>query len=77
MNKTPRQAIISLNEKSLQNTEIFRRLFIAKSTISNTIKRYKELGNLSDRPGRGRKKIIRSLRSYLEKEVCSTPHTSK
>ena len=60
MNKTPRQAIISLHEKDLQNTEIFRRLFIAKSTIPDTIKRYKELGNLSDRPGRGRKKIIRS-----------------
>ena len=56
MNKTSRQAIISLHEKGLKNTEISRRLFIAKSTISDIIKRYKELANLSDRPGRGWKK---------------------
>ena len=60
MNKTPRQVIISLHEKGLKNTEISRRFFIAKSTILDTIKRYKELGNLSDRPRRGRKKIIKS-----------------
>ena len=43
--------------------------------ISDSIKRYKKLENLSNRPGRGQKNIIRSLKliKKVREKICRNP----
>lgn len=61
------EAIIALHQKGKKQKEIASALNIAQSTVSKTIKRYKELGTTEDRPRSGRpvtattKKNIKSV----------------
>lgn len=49
-----RNAIISLHQQNKRQVEIVRLLNIEKSVVSKTIKRFKELGHIKDRPQSGR-----------------------
>ena len=49
-----------------------------KQILSYTIKRFKELGHYGDRPGRGRKRTIYSLRNrnVVKKRIQKNPRIS-
>jgi len=53
-NQSQRAAIIELHSSGNRICEIVRQLGIAKGTVCRTISRFRELGNLEDRPRSGR-----------------------
>ena len=63
-----RQAIIDLHCAGKTNSEIIDLLKVAKSTVYNVVNRFKELGNLRDRPRGGRPRSVRTKK--VIKVVC-------
>lgn len=57
-----RGAIIELHKQAKKPANIAKQLNMNESTVRDAIKRYKELGTLSDRVGRGRKRSVRTPR---------------
>ena len=49
-----RALIISMHLKNIRQCDIARQLLIPRQRVSETIKRYRELGNDQDRPRSGR-----------------------
>jgi AraC-like DNA-binding protein len=70
-----RGAIISLYEAGKRQCEIVRLLGISRQLVSSAIKRYDELGHLGDRPGRGRKRTVRTprLRHIVKQRLTRNP----
>lgn len=66
-----RCAILELFRSGKRQSEIVRLLGISKSTVSDAVLRYKELGHDGDRPGRGRKRTANTSknRSIVKKRV--------
>ena len=64
-------AIVPLHQLGKRNCESARKLCIACSLVSRAIKRFKELGNKSDRHERGRKRTVNSSnnRKIIKKRV--------
>ena len=58
-----RSAILKLCKQRVKESEIVQRLKAPKQTVTHTIKRFKELGHDGDRPGRGRKRTVNTLRN--------------
>lgn len=77
MMSTQRKAIISLHEAGKRQCEIVRSLGVSRQLVSKTIGRYNELGHLADRPGRGRKRTVRTprLRNVIKKRLSRNPRT--
>ena len=48
-----RKEIIALKQRGISGTRISKLLKVPKSTVFDTIKRFEELGDYSDRFGRG------------------------
>ena len=59
-NMSQRQAIIQLHCAGKINPQIVKLLKAGKSTVTDTIMRYKELGTCSDRPRCGRPRTART-----------------
>ncbi|VDP41791.1 unnamed protein product [Heligmosomoides polygyrus] len=49
-----RVPIITMHISGASVSNISKTLWVSRKTVSETIKRYEELGSLNDRPGRGR-----------------------
>lgn len=65
--KSPhRNSIIELHRKGIKQSGIAARLMVAKSVVSETLSRYKELGSNADRAGRG-KKVTKRTKSNIKK----------
>ena len=66
-----RDSIINFYERGMQQKVIASRLKVARSVVSETIQRYKDLRTYSDRPGRGpkttmtTKKVVKRVRESL------------
>lgn len=58
MSKTSRFAVLELYKARNSVKDIVQRLGIPQRTVYYAIKRYQELGNYLDRPGRGRKRTV-------------------
>jgi len=63
MGKTDRSAIIALFQAGKRQCEIVRDLGVPRQTVSKAIKRFRELGHIGDRSGRGRKRSVRTPRN--------------
>lgn len=72
-----RGAIISLHEAGKRQCEIVRSLGVSRQLVSKTIKRFNELGHIGDRPGRGKKRTVRTprLRNVIKKRLDRNPRT--
>ncbi|VDO69575.1 unnamed protein product [Heligmosomoides polygyrus] len=57
-----RAAILELHRQGKRQCDIVSLLHVARSTVSKTILRFKELGYEGDRPGRGRKRTANTTR---------------
>ena len=55
-----REAIFELHRAGMRNSEIIKLIKSPKSTVYDTIKRFKEFDNASDRPRRGRSQTART-----------------
>ena len=55
-----RNAVIKLHKSGKSNVEIAKRLDTNRSTVWKTVKKFQETGNTLDRPGRGKKRSVRS-----------------
>ena len=63
--KSIRSCIINLHQQNKSQIEIVRLLNIGKSVVSKAIKRFKGLGNISDRPQSGRSRTANT--PYIRK----------
>ena len=52
--------VIKLHKSGKSNVEIAKRLDMNRSTVWNIVKKFQETENTLDRPGRGRKRSVRS-----------------
>lgn len=73
-----REAIIALFESGMRNCDIVRTLKAPKSTVSDAIKRFKELNTSDDRKGRGRKRTVRTAynRKIIRQRINRNPKIS-
>ena len=73
-----REAIIELHRAGKKNSDIIKLIKAPKSTVYNTIKRFKELGNASDRPRSGRPRTPRTqkLINTVKTRVTRIPKRS-
>ena len=55
-----RNVVIKLHKSGKSNVEIAKRLDMNRSTVWKIMKKFQETGNTLDRPGRGRKRSVRS-----------------
>lgn len=71
----PRSAILKLFIAGKRQCEIVRLLKVPKQTVSDAIKRFKELGHDGRRPGSGRKRTVNtaSNRKIIKKRVQRNP----
>lgn len=78
MGKEQRPAIISLFERKFTPVEISRLLAVPIRTVRDAIKRYKELGNLKDRPKIGRPVTVcnQRNRNIIKKRIDRNPMRS-
>lgn len=58
LTEAKRAIIVHLYKTGKSQREISKEAGVAKTTVANTIKRFAEQGNLQERKGRGRKKIV-------------------
>lgn len=72
-----RGAIISLHESGKRQCDIVNILGVSRQLVSSAIKRYVELGSIGDRPGRGRKRTVRTARNrhIIKQRLVRNPHT--
>lgn len=73
-----RTRIIALFEIGYRQVDIANSLNVSKQLVSKTIKRFKDLGHDGDRPGRGRKRSVRTAknRQIIKKRVQRNPRIS-
>ena len=73
-----RTAVIELFKKGTRQCDISRLLGMPKQTVSDTVRRYRELGHSGDRPGRGRKRSVNtpSVRRKITKRIKRNPRVS-
>ncbi|VDO68789.1 unnamed protein product [Heligmosomoides polygyrus] len=73
-----RAAILELHRQGKRQCGIVRLLHFARSTVSKTILRFKELGHEGDRPGRGRKRTgnTNTIQRIIKKRVDRNPNVS-
>ena len=57
-----RDTIVSLHKKSESNLTIAKELQIRRETIWKVVKKFRETGQTSNRPGQGRKRTVRTKR---------------
>ena len=68
-----REAIIELHCAGYTNSEIVKLIKVPRSTIHHTVKRFKELGNIEDRPQSGRTrsactlKLVKAVEARIER----------
>ena len=55
-----RSTIITLHQAGHQTKDIVKLLKISRKTVQKAVKRFKETGSTADRPGRGKKKSVRT-----------------
>ena len=55
-----RGAVVELFRQGKSMSVIAKTLTMARSTVSDTVKRFQELGTLDDRVGRGKKRTVRT-----------------
>ena len=79
-----RHAIIELHRARVSNSMIIKQLKVLKSTVYDTVARFKELGDDNDRPRSGHPrtactpKMIKAARERVTPtRVCSFPHVQK
>ena len=70
-----RKAIIEVCLAEISAPRIIRQLKVAKSTVYDTIKRYKELGNKNDRLRTGRPRTARTPKKIkaVRERIKKTP----
>ena len=56
------ETIVSLNKKSESNSTLAKELQIRRETVWKVVKNFRETGQTSNRPGQGRKRIVRTKR---------------
>ena len=73
-----RSAIICLFQEGCRQCEIVRILKCPKQTVSNAIERFKEPGHEGDRPERGRRCSVNTLknRNIIRSRVRQNPKVS-
>ena len=57
-----RETIVSLHKKGESNSTIAKELQIRRETVWKVVKKFMETGQISNRPGQGRKRTVRSKR---------------
>ena len=55
-----RETIISLHKKDESNSTIAKELQIRRETVWKVVKKFRETGQTSNRPGQGRKRTVRT-----------------
>lgn len=73
-----RNAIVELHKRGHRQCDIVRMLRAPQSTVSTTLKRYRELGHEGDRPGRGRKRSVatRQNKNKVRQRIKRNPRLS-
>ena len=57
-----RETIVSLNKKGASNSTIAKQLQLWHETVWKAVKKFRETGQMSNRPGQGRKRTVRTKR---------------
>ena len=57
-----RETIVSLHKKGESNSTIAKELPIRRETVWKVVKKFRETGQTSSRPGQGRKRSVRTKR---------------
>ena len=57
-----RETIVSLHKKGESNSTIAKELQIRRETVWKVVKKFRETGQTSNRPGQGRKRAVRTKR---------------
>ena len=55
-----RETIVSLNKDGERNSTIAKELKIRRETVWKVVKKFREIGQTSNRPGQGRKRTVRT-----------------
>lgn len=78
VNRRRRVAIIELHNVGTRNCDIARQLHIPSSRVSETIRRYQQLGTTEDRPRSGRPRSVNTPRnrSVIRKKITRNPRRS-
>lgn len=73
-----RNIVIKLHKSGKNNVEIAKRLDMNRSTVWKIVKKFQETGNTLDRPGRGRKRSVRTpkLLKNTREKLRRNPHRS-
>ena len=76
--RAEREAMIKLHRAGYTNSEIVKLIKVPRSTVHHTGKRFKELGNLADRPRSGRPRSTRTpkLVKAVEARIKRNPQGS-
>ena len=57
-----RETIVSLHKNGESNSTIAKELQIRRETVWKVVKKFRETGQTSNRPGQGRKRTVRTKR---------------
>ena len=57
-----RETIVSLHKKGESNSTIAKELQIQRETVWKVVKKFRETGQTSNRPGQGKKRTVRTKR---------------
>ena len=73
-----RDTIIKLHKNGESNTSIAKKLQLNRTTVWKIVKKYMETGSTAIRPGRGRKRSVRTplLLENTREELCQNPYLS-
>ena len=65
-----RETIVNLHKKGESNSTIAKELQIRRETVWKVVKKSRETGQTSNRPGQGRKRTVRTKRKVKTHRKC-------